>query len=391
MSKEDITTLTDEQDPVGEEVKQEEAKKEAAGATAEPVKETSKETPKEAPAETDDDGDLEFLSEEDLKPAKPKKKFRLNIHVIMILLILIILGVAVVKLLQWNKGTQIEIDPEADTSEFDVEALDSIMPLPPSMKEGHEYDDTLEILCLGNEPFSADTGETGLAQRIAAQTGAVVYNGAFPASTLASKNLNFIEQNYPDDVFTLPYIAEAICSGDFSQMERIRNTYRPDGGTSAEAVDVLKNQVDYNSLDVICIMYDASDYTMQRSVENPLDPKERCSYAGALRYSVSLLQQAYPYVRIIVMSPYYCIGTYADGTNYDPGIVDMGNGDLTTYLLKEIEAAADVSVSILDNFYGSINQDNYKEYLDSEGYYYLNDTGKALLATRFAEAYNMYK
>lgn len=327
----------------------------------------------------------------DLKqPIKKKKKgFHLNIHIILISLILIIFGIAAVKLIIWNKGETIEIDPNADTSEFDVEALDSIMPLPEQKREGHEYDDEDVILCLGNNPFSDNVEEDGLAGQIADLTGATVYNGAFPNSTLAVKNEYYNEgdEQGVNDAFCLPYVVDAICSGDFNLLESIWAGHRADGTTSRMALDTLK-MLDYNSLDTICIFYDYTDYNILRPVEDPNAPLSIVTFTGALRYSIQKLQETYPYVRIIVMSPYYDTAVFEEGTVYDPGTMNMGHGTLVHYLLKEIDVCTETSVSIIDNFYGSIHQDNYQQYVSE--YHQLNSDGIAVLAKRFAEAYEMY-
>lgn len=324
------------------------------------------------------------------KPVKKKKRgFHLNIHIILIGLILIIFGIAVVKLMIWNKGETIEIDPDADTSEFDVEALDSIMPLPEQKRAGHVYDDETVILCLGNDPFSNNIEEDGLAGQISDLTGATVYNGAFPNSTLSVKNeyYNESDERGISDAFCLPYVVDAICSGDFSLQETIWERHRSDGFTSRKALDTLK-MMDYNNLDVICIFYDYTDYNVLRPVEDPNAPLSIITYTGALRYSIQKLQETYPYARIIVMSHYYDTAEFEEGTVYDPGTMNMGNGTLVHYLLKQIDVCTELSVSIVDNFYGSINQDNYQQYV--EKWHQLNQDGIAVLAKRFADAFEMY-
>lgn len=69
-------------------------------------------------------------------------------------------------------GIQVDYDPGQQTTEFDVEVLDSIIPLAPDKLEGHEDDGVTSILCLGDDPFSLDQGEGGLAEQIAQKTGA---------------------------------------------------------------------------------------------------------------------------------------------------------------------------------------------------------------------------
>ena len=320
---------------------------------------------------------------------KKKFHFHINIHVILISLIVILLGTSAFRLYSWNKGEQIYVDPNADTSQFDVEALDSIMPLPPAKQAGHTYDDELSILFLGDSNIaSTPDKEDSFPNLVASLTDATVYNCAFPSSSLAAKNSNFTEADEPDDAFSLPYLAQAICSGDFSLQSSIAADYRSDGITSQTALQTLID-LDYNTIDVLCIAYSPRDYIEKRGVENPEDPYEICTYTGALRTAIEKFQATYPFIRIIVMSPYYVNVVGEDGTVIESGTTNFGHGALPHYLLKQIDVCTELAVSIVDNFYGTINQDNYQEYLH-EGEYYCNEAGRKKLAERFTEALMKY-
>lgn len=312
---------------------------------------------------------------------------------ILISAIVIILGISAYELYRWNHGETLELDPNEDTSEFDVEILDEIIPMNPSDYEGHAFDDETTVLLLGNGALSMTRDdENGLAKRIAREAGVTVYNAAFPYPTLATRNLAMIEQNYPDDIYSLTYLADAICTGDFSEIDRVTDTYHADGNFTKDAVKILKS-VDYDNLDVIVIMYDASDYFQGRAIENPKDDEERCTIVGSLNYSIRRIREAYPYIRIIVSSLYYTEGRNEDGSVYDPDVVNAGNGALSNYFYNELNTCVDLSVSFLDNFYGTINQDNYKQYVDTEtenDYITLTDAGQQALAERIAYAIRLY-
>ena len=321
------------------------------------------------------------------------KKITLGIHIALISAIVIILGIAVIELVKWNKGEKIQLDPNEDTSEFDVEVLDELIPMAPSDYEGHQFDDETTVLLLGNGDLamSRDDDE-GLDSRIAHEAGVTVYNAAFPYPTLATRNLAMIEQNYPDDIYSLTYLADAICSGDFSEIDRVTATYHKDGNFTQDAAKVLKS-VDYDNLDVIVIMYDASDYFEGRAIENPKDDEERCTIVGALNYSIRRIKQTYPYIRIIVSSLYYTEGIAEDGSVYDPDQLNFGNGTLSNYFYNELNTCTELSVSFLDNFYGTINQTNYRDYIDRESdtdYIRLTDAGRLALAKRIAYAITKY-
>lgn len=65
-----------------------------------------------------------------------KLPFRINLHIVLLSAIVIIVVVCAYKLYKWNKGKPSDYDPNFQTTEFDVEVLDSIIPLAPDKKKG---------------------------------------------------------------------------------------------------------------------------------------------------------------------------------------------------------------------------------------------------------------
>ena len=53
---------------------------------------------------------------------------------------------------------------------------------------------------------------------------------------------------------------------------------------------------------------------------------------------------------------------------------------------KEIDATIDCGCSVVDNYYGTINEGNYKEYMIDHKHY--NDKGREILADRIAYIIN---
>ena len=150
-------------------------------------------------------------------PAK-KTHIPLNLHIIFLSLIVIIIGTIAFKLYKWDKGVPLEDDPDFQESDFDIEVLDSIIPLAPDKLEGHEDDGVTTILCLGNDPFSLGRDEDyGLANQIAEKSGATVYNGSFTGSTVSAAYAAY-NDGYWMDALSLSYLAEGICTRNFERI-----------------------------------------------------------------------------------------------------------------------------------------------------------------------------
>ena len=308
-----------------------------------------------------------------------KKPFHINPHIVFLLAIVIIVIICAYKLYKWNKGVTPDDDAYEPTTDFDVEVLDTIIPLAPDKLEGHEDDGVTTILFLGDDPLSLDKGETGIARQVAAKTGATVYDGSFTGSTITAAYKTY-NDGFWMDMFSLPYLADGICTRDFETiMSAAYYSYDPD---FVPTVEMLQN-LDMNSVDIICIIYDASDYINERPSDDPNDLYSIVAYSGALRNAIVNFQKTYPFIRIVVMSHTFCHSINEEGNFQNGDRADLGHGTLSHYLQKELEATNDCGVSCIDNFYGSINEDNYLDYMTD--YIHLNDAGKELLAQRFVD------
>lgn len=325
------------------------------------------------------------MSDKPKKKKKPnqnlheKHSVSINIHLILLGAIVLVIGFSAYRLYKWNKGTPSDYAPNYQTTDFDVEVMDNLIPLAPDKREGFEDDGVTTILCLGDDPFSLELGENGLARQIAQKTGATVYNGSFTGTTMATQ-FDYYNDGYIMDAFSFYYVAQSLASGDFDLMKTAA-TYSYD--ENFPKTTQMLSELDMNTVDMICVMYDASDYINKRPCDDPNAPYDEITYTGALRAGVKAIQEAYPHIRIVVMSHTFCHTIGEDGNFLNGDRTDLGHGTLSHYLQKELDATLDVGVSFIDNFYGSINEDNYLDYMTD--YIHFNDAGREVLARRFAE------
>lgn len=71
-----------------------------------------------------------------------------------------------------------------------------------------------------------------------------------------------------------------------------------------DALETLKS-VDFSKVDMIVIMYDLNDYKDKRPVMDENNDINLLTWDGALNASIQQIQQKYPYIRLVVMSPAY--------------------------------------------------------------------------------------
>lgn len=298
------------------------------------------------------------------------------LHLILPVLIVAVLAIAVIRFAVWSKGRDLHIDSSGNADRFNIEVNDNMVYLPDSKLEGHKDDGVTTILCLGNEPFSEDTSDTGLAGQIAALGNCNVINASFPDSQVTCENASYKTDNLDsmDDIFNLFYVSYAISIGDFSSLKTVASAHT-ENPAYLQSVQALED-TDFDKVDMIVIMYDGIDYINGMAMQNPDVPDELTTYVGSLRNSFQLLQEKYPYIRIVFLSPYYA---EYDGTS--SRTTDLGNGTIVNYFQWAYDTCGDCSVSFLDNYYGSVNETNYKDFL-SDGIH-LNAEGRTKIADHF--------
>lgn len=310
---------------------------------------------------------------------RPKES---TVHLVLIGVIVLMLLYGVIRLILWNIGKDSGYDPNADSTEYETEALDYIQPLDRKLLEGREDDGITTILCLGNDPFSDERGPEGLAELIASKCDATVYNCAFPGSCISMKYQEYSD-SYPLDAFSLYLVTASLCGGDYTLMEHAANQLTQGQDAARAALDTLKN-VDFSQVDMLVMMYDLNDYRDGRSLVDFNNDINLLTWAGALNASIQQIQQTYPHIRIVLLSPPY--GSYEDenGDLVDGDKTNLGNGVLPDYVQYEVDTAMANGVSVLDNYYGTITQSAAEECL-TDGYR-LNRTGRERIAARFAKA-----
>lgn len=309
-----------------------------------------------------------------------KADSRINGHAIFFIVIAVILVLTIVRLLIWNIGKKSDYDPNDITDEFDVELLDYVQPLDPAVLKDREDDGVTTVLALGNDPFSDERGKNGLAAMMKKETGAVIYDCAFPGSTISMKHTEF-QNDYPLDGLSLYLISAALCNQNFELMEAV--TQLLNNAAASEALDTLKS-VDMDKVDALVILYDLQDYMDRRTVYDENNTKNLNTVFGALNASIQLIQETYPYIRIYMLSPTYGTFTEEDGRVVDCDLDDLGNGTLVDYINWELEASRSNGITFIDTYYGAVSMEHTDCLTDG---FHLNQKGRRRVAERFADVF----
>ncbi len=331
----------------------------------------------------------EDYPEEDKAPAPAGIRRFLNVHVFFALVMIIVIGLVAYRFTHWGQRvSQSDIFKDGQGSYDD--SWDSILPL--TDENGQMViTDASNIVLFGNAPFADDRDSSdSLANLIAKETGANVYNCSISGSYLAAQELNFDPTVAAMDAYCLYWLV-SLATGAPIDNYYVQAAEQLGDKTPADAEEVINTlkTLDFNTIDTVAIMYDATDYLLGNPMYNDDNPTDPTQFTGNLEASLDVLQSLYPQIRIIVMSPTYAYAVDENGDYVSSDMYIYNNRDvLSTYVIKECYSANLHSVSFMDNLYGSITEDNAKEYLTDN--LHLNVKGRKLIAKRFEYFLNYY-
>lgn len=274
------------------------------------------------------------------------------VHIIIAAVIVLVIGFSAYKLIRWNMGTvTTEGTVEGD---FEVEVLDQVFLLPEDKMAMHPDDGEETILFLGNDILTYYNNDEGFVERVGKKTGANTIKCGFTESTVALKYAQY-DTSFPMDAFSFYNVSQSIVSRDFSLMTEAAGF--SEDPTYANNTRVLQ-ELDMNSVDTLVIFYDAEDYIKLRIGMNPDDDSDPITYSGALNAGIKAIQEKYPFIRIVCMSFPMCYAYDSNGAIVSGDRYDFGNGRLTTYLQFMIDVSGATGVTFIDNYYGTIHEDN---------------------------------
>lgn len=328
------------------------------------------------------------------EPAGPKRRFpRINMHLVLLAVFVIFVGGIAYKIMNFGQYVDLE-EIFRDGQGTYEDTLDEILPL--MDKDGNRmetnYEDGLTIVAFGNAPFADDrASEDGLANMIAEMTGATVYNCSVSGSYLASQRPIILPYESPMDVYTFYWLSMLACGNEImNSFNESKETLGENIPPEVEEVLNTLTTLDFSTVDVVVVMYDATDYLLGHQMYSDQNSTDIEQFTGNLEAGIEILQSVYPHIRIIVMSPPYAFSDKLDekGNYISSDITRYGQDVLSTYVIKEYTSCAVRSVSFVDNLYGTITEDNASQYLTDN--LHLNTDGRRELAKRFVYALYYY-
>lgn len=250
--------------------------------------------------------------------------------------------------------------------------------------------ETPAVILLGDSIIGNLVDDKGINTYLEEALGREVLKGGF-GGTYAAENE---EEAYPASVnyqLTLVNLSKAIASGDFGAQRAsvaYGDRYAEVRRTPSYFSDTVQQlaKVDFDKVEYLVIEHGTNDYNRGARLDNPQDKYDETTFGGALRSSIERIQNAYPDIQIILMTPTWCYITRDTGLLYCDE-TDFGGGYLEDYAELEVRIAEEYQLPFLDNYHDSgIDRDTAGLFLQ-DGLHLSND-GQKLIADRLAVLIN---
>ncbi len=215
---------------------------------------------------------------------------------------------------------------------------------------------TYPIVCLGDSILGATRDETSVTYLLQEKLGVKVFNGAL-GGTIMSRQEGRSRFAFKKDGLSFVALAQAIAYEDFG-VQRTINIYEPGTDYFKETIDDLAT-IDFSQVEILFIEHGINDYNASLPIYNEEDKYDEYSFTGALRSSIELLQQKFPKLRIILITPTYSWFVSLEQT-CEERYSEYGN--LEDYVNAEILVAEELGVEVIDHYHNFYPHETWEDW-----------------------------
>lgn len=246
-------------------------------------------------------------------------------------------------------------------------------------------DSDYDMVVLGDSIFGQIRDETAIPYQVAEALDMKMFNAALGGTCMGRIERT---ENSSDirDALSLASISKSIAGGDF----RMQKLVKSDENGTQYFPDVIEqlSWIDFSGVELLLIGYGANDYHAGEPIDSEEDPYDEYTYGGALRSAIRTLQNAYPDMRIVlVTSPYTW---YTDrGLTCEEYV--LGGNVLEDYVNAELAVAEELGVEIIDIYHDVFTHDVWEDWktYSADGLH-PNENGRNLISQVIIDYFEEY-
>jgi lysophospholipase L1-like esterase len=217
--------------------------------------------------------------------------------------------------------------------------------------------------------------------------GMTAFNGAFGGSTMSLSGSS-AWGSMSSNQWCMIRLAQAMANRDWQSQKMAMSYAVSYERNNRQAFDYFEERmetltsIDFSKTKVLIIEHGTNDYNAAKRLDNPENLYDITTFGGALRSPLQILQEEYPDLQIVILSPLYC---QFSGEESRPGyLTDFGQGTLDDYVQLERKIAEEFNIPFIDAYHNSGIWENTAEKYLADGLH-LTDEGVFLLSDYVAE------
>lgn len=240
-----------------------------------------------------------------------------------------------------------------------------------------------DIVVLGDSIMGQYRDETSIPAQMEKLLGKSVFNGALGGTCMSRGNLEYqgTQQGYSKNNLSMTALVEAIATQDFGVQQTIRSRE-----SATEYFEVTIDSlctIDFNEVEILLIEAGVNDYHAGTAIYPEDDYYNEYTYVGALRSAIRHMKEAYPNVRIVLVTPTY---TWYREQKLTCEEYNLGGGILEQYVEAQIQTANEFGIEVIDlyhDFYPNTQWEDWQIYT-ADGLH-PNEAGRTLIAEAIAD------
>lgn len=235
------------------------------------------------------------------------------------------------------------------------------------------------VVILGDSLMGQCRDETSVAELLSARLDRPVFNGAFGGTCMALQERE-LENNYSMELLNMVNLSRALAAEDFGAQQTVRSR-REITDYFGDTVDELA-AIDYRQVEILILAFGINDYHAGIAADNAQNPLDESTYGGALRSVLTTLQECYPDMRIVLVTP-----TYAWYRSKKLTCEEYRTGDsyLEEYVEKMCAVAEEFDIEAIDLYHDLYSHEEWEDWkLYTEDGLHPNEEGRRLIADRLA-------
>jgi len=248
-------------------------------------------------------------------------------------------------------------------------------------RQGEQEPIIVPYVIMGDSVYGECRDETSIPVLLSEKLGGTVYNGALGGTRMGRGDVRLANTA---DRLSMHALSRSIVSGDFGVQQTVRS--REAMTEYFEQTINEMERIDFEQVEILFIGHGVNDYHTGTPIYDEENPDNPNTFTGAIRSIIEVLQERYPQIRIVLLTPTYTWYPYQEAPELTCEEYNLGGGILEEYVNAEIRLAESMGVDVIDLYHDLYPHEQWSDWqIYSRDGLHPNAEGNKLIAEKVYE------